>query len=144
MYKWIICDFSSFSTVFQSYQDDDWLIMKVSVCSGTPFTVEKISPRAGFELGTAGSAGQHFTHGAPTMALERSVTDYWSEGGGLNMFYWIQTLVLSFCSSSKHLVSMEPLAFLVLLLAANLLAIHVLVFAPPLHRLHYLCLPEKY
>ena len=28
------------------------------MCNGTPFTVEKISPRAGFELGTARSIGQ--------------------------------------------------------------------------------------
>ena len=25
---WMICDFMSFSTVFQSYQDDGWVIMK--------------------------------------------------------------------------------------------------------------------
>ena len=25
---WMACDFTSFSTVFQSYQDDDWMIMK--------------------------------------------------------------------------------------------------------------------
>ena len=35
--------------VFQSYQDDGRLIMKV--CNGTPFTVEKISSGAGIELG---------------------------------------------------------------------------------------------
>ena len=28
-------------------------------------------------------------------------------GEGLNMFYWIQTLALSFCSSSKHLLRMK-------------------------------------
>ena len=44
------CDFTSFSTVFQSYQDDGKLIMKGCV-QGTPFTVEKISPRARIELG---------------------------------------------------------------------------------------------
>ena len=27
--------------------------------------------------------------------------------GDLNMFYWIQTLALSFCSGSKHLVRMK-------------------------------------
>ena len=46
------CDFMSFSTVFQSYQDEEWMIMK-GVCNRTPFPVEKISPRAGLELGTA-------------------------------------------------------------------------------------------
>ena len=25
---WMTCDFTSFSTVFQSYQDDVWMIMK--------------------------------------------------------------------------------------------------------------------
>ena len=44
------CDFTSFLTVFQSYQDDVWMIMK-AVCNGTPFTVEKVSPPAGIELG---------------------------------------------------------------------------------------------
>ena len=43
-----------------------------AVCNGTPFVVEKISPRAGLELVTARSVGQHLTHwatGAPD-ALE--------------------------------------------------------------------------
>ena len=43
---WMICDFTSFLTVFQSYQDDVRMIM-----NGTPFTVEKISPRVRIELG---------------------------------------------------------------------------------------------
>ena len=50
---WMICNFTSFSTVFQSYQDDRWMIMNDS-CNGTLFTVEKISPRAGLELRTSG------------------------------------------------------------------------------------------
>ena len=25
---WMTCEFTSFSTVFQSYQDDEWMIMK--------------------------------------------------------------------------------------------------------------------
>ena len=37
------CDFTSFPTVFQSYQDDGRSIMNVCV-QGTPFTVEKIPP----------------------------------------------------------------------------------------------------
>ena len=44
------CDFTSLSTVFQSYQGDGRLITE-AVCNGTPFTVEKISPREGIELG---------------------------------------------------------------------------------------------
>ena len=38
------------------------------MCNGNPFTVEKISPQAGLELGTARSVGHHLTHygtGAP-------------------------------------------------------------------------------
>ena len=42
------CDFTSFTIVFQSYQDDGRLIMKG--CAGTLFTEEKISPQAGIEL----------------------------------------------------------------------------------------------
>ena len=45
MRGWMACDFTSFSTVFQ---DDGRLIMKGNE---TPFTVEKISPRAWIELG---------------------------------------------------------------------------------------------
>ena len=43
-------DFTSFSTVFQSYQDHRRMIMKGCV-QWNPFTVEKISPRAGIESG---------------------------------------------------------------------------------------------
>ena len=44
------CNFTSFSTVFQSYQDDGILIMKGCV-QQNPVYGEKISPRAGIELG---------------------------------------------------------------------------------------------
>ena len=60
MAGWMTCDLSSFITIFQSYQDDERLIMK-GLCNGIPFTVEKISPRVGLELGTR-SAGQRLTH----------------------------------------------------------------------------------
>ena len=33
-----------------------------AVCNGIPSTVEKISPRAGLEPGTARSVGQRLTH----------------------------------------------------------------------------------
>ena len=39
----MICDFTSFSTVFQLYQDDGRMIMK-GLCNRTPCTVEKILP----------------------------------------------------------------------------------------------------
>ena len=55
------CNFTSFSTVFQSYQDEEWLIMK-AVCNGIPFTVEKILPLAGIKLTTARSVGQCLAH----------------------------------------------------------------------------------
>ena len=64
---WITYDFTTFSTVFQSFQDDERLIIK-GLCNGTPSTVEKNSPQAGLELGTARSASQRLTHratGAP-------------------------------------------------------------------------------
>ena len=35
------CDFTSFFIVFQSLQEHVWVIMK-AVCKGTPFTIEKI------------------------------------------------------------------------------------------------------
>ena len=54
---WMTCDFTSFSTVFQSYLDYERLIMK-GCDNGALFTVEKILPRAGIELGTARSVGQ--------------------------------------------------------------------------------------
>ena len=57
MNGWMTCNFTSFYTVFQSYHDDERLIMKC-LCNGTPFTVKKISPPAGLELTTARSAGQ--------------------------------------------------------------------------------------
>ena len=49
MDEWMTCDFTSFSTVFQSYQDYERLIMK-GLCNGAPITVQKILPRAGIEL----------------------------------------------------------------------------------------------
>ena len=48
-----MCDFTFYSTVFQSYQGDDRLIIKKKTeCNGTPSTVEMILPRAGIELAT--------------------------------------------------------------------------------------------
>ena len=46
----MISDFTSFSIVFQSYQDDGRLIMSGCVQLSS-FTVEKISPRAEIEVG---------------------------------------------------------------------------------------------
>ena len=43
------CDFTSFSTMCQSYQDDGRLIMK-ELCNGAPFTVAKFSPQVGIKL----------------------------------------------------------------------------------------------
>ena len=57
MDEWMTYDFASFSTVFQSYQDDGRMIMK-TVCNGTPFTNEKNSPGAGIEAGTVRSPGR--------------------------------------------------------------------------------------
>ena len=49
-------DFTSLSSVFHSYQDDERLIMKGCV-QWNLFTVEKNSPRAGLEFWTARSTG---------------------------------------------------------------------------------------
>ena len=46
---WMTCDFTSFSTVFHSYQDDGQMIMIGSV--------QWNLPRAGLEHGTARSVG---------------------------------------------------------------------------------------
>ena len=43
MAGWMICDFTSFITVFQSYQDDVWMIMKGCV-QWNSVTAERISP----------------------------------------------------------------------------------------------------
>ena len=43
MTKWMTCDLTSFSTVFQSYQDNGRMIIK-AVCNTAPFRVENISP----------------------------------------------------------------------------------------------------
>ena len=58
---WMTCNFTSFSILFQSYQDDGRMIMKGCV-HWNPVSVEKISPRAGIELGTARLVGQRLTH----------------------------------------------------------------------------------
>ena len=47
---WMTSDFTSFLTIFQSYQDNIWMIMK-SVCKGTTSMVEKISPQVRIKLG---------------------------------------------------------------------------------------------
>ena len=47
------CDFTSFLTGFQSYQDDVLMMMNGRV-HVTPFTVEKISTRVKIELGPLG------------------------------------------------------------------------------------------
>ena len=51
------CGFTSFSTVFQSYQEDG--NDNERLCA---VTAEKILPQAGLELRTARSVGQHLTH----------------------------------------------------------------------------------
>ena len=50
--------FNSISVISGQWADDN----EKAVCSGTPFAVEKISPRAGLEFGTTRSVGQCLTH----------------------------------------------------------------------------------
>ena len=54
---WTTCDFTFLSTVFQSYQDDGWMIMNSSV-QWNRFRVERFPPEAEIEPGTARSVGQ--------------------------------------------------------------------------------------
>ena len=61
MYGWMTCDFTSFSPVFQSYQGNGRMIGK-ALCSGAPFTVGKISPRAGNRTRSARLVGKRLTH----------------------------------------------------------------------------------
>ena len=55
------------STVFQSYQDKGWMIMKGCVqINGT--SLKRSLPQVGFEPGAARSEGEHLSHratGAP-------------------------------------------------------------------------------
>ena len=46
---WMTCDFTFFSNVFQSYQNDERVIMK-AVSNGTLFTVRKISTSIGTQF----------------------------------------------------------------------------------------------
>ena len=51
--------FSSISALSGQWVDDK---ERLTVCNGTLFRVEKISPPAGLQLGTARSVGQRLTH----------------------------------------------------------------------------------
>ena len=52
------------STVFQSYQDGRWVIMKGCVRWNSVYILKRSSPQAGIEPGTARSAGQRLTYWA--------------------------------------------------------------------------------
>ena len=57
----MICDFTSFSTVIHSYQDDVMVIMKG--CAKEPRSrLERFPPPVGLEPGTVRSVGQRLTH----------------------------------------------------------------------------------
>ena len=57
------CDFTSFPTIFQSYQDDGWVIMEGCV-QWNPVINKRPSSKVGLEPGTARSAGQRLIHWA--------------------------------------------------------------------------------
>ena len=62
------CDFTSFSTVFESYQDDGRKMMKGCVQWNLIYdSVKRSSPHAGLELTTARSVGQRKTHCLPVI-----------------------------------------------------------------------------
>ena len=66
---WMTCDFTSFSTVFQSYQDDGRMIMKYCV-QWNPVCDWK----AGLELTPARSVGQRLTHWATGVSFHHRGT----------------------------------------------------------------------
>ena len=57
----MLCYFTSFSTVYLSYQDDGRLKRKAAR-NGTSFTAEKISPQVGLEPETEKSEAQRLTY----------------------------------------------------------------------------------
>ena len=64
---WITCDFTSFLTVFQSYQDDVWMIMKGCVQWNSVYGWEDF-PSSEDRTRSARAVGQRLTHwatGAP-------------------------------------------------------------------------------
>ena len=68
---WMTCDFTSFLTVFQSYQDDVWMIMKGCVQWNSVYGWEDFTSSED-RTWSARSVGQRLTHwatGAP-VALE--------------------------------------------------------------------------
>ena len=56
---WMTCDFKPFLTVFQSYQDDGWVIMKDCVQHNSVYDLKDLLPQVGSKLGTNRSVGQH-------------------------------------------------------------------------------------
>ena len=61
MNGWLICNFTSFSTVFQSYQDDRRLIMKGCVQWNSVYGWEYFAS-SGDQALSARSVGQCLTH----------------------------------------------------------------------------------
>ena len=60
--RWITCNFTSFSTVFQSYQDDGWMIMKIKLSAmESRLRSTRSLPQVGLKLTTARSVGQCLT-----------------------------------------------------------------------------------
>ena len=93
---WMTCDFTSFLTVFQSYQDDVWMIMKGcvqwnSVCGWEDFTSSEYRTRS------SRSVGQRLTHwatGAPIglgafleQTREVTMTWWWLRNLGTQMWH---------------------------------------------------------
>ena len=68
MAGWMTCDFTSFLTVFQSYQDDVWMIMKGCVQLNSVYGWEDFTSSED-QTRSARSVDQHLTHwatGAPS------------------------------------------------------------------------------
>ena len=71
IYGLMTCNFTSLLTVFQSYQDDKLLITKGYAQWNPVLRMERSSPQAGLEPGTARSAGQRLPTGAPFYSSNR-------------------------------------------------------------------------
>ena len=58
------CDFKSFSTVFQSYQDDEGMLKKDCMQRNPVYNWKDSPAQVGLEPRTARSVGQHLTYWA--------------------------------------------------------------------------------
>ena len=75
MNGWMTCDFKSFLTVFQSYQDDVWMMMKGCVQWNSVYGWEDFTSRED-RTQSARSEGQRLTHRATGAPHPRSLPQH--------------------------------------------------------------------